>query len=505
MAAKLSRRLTAQDAAFLYFDSPAGPLHLGSLGIYEGAIRYDVLVGHLEPRIAAMPRYRQRVAFIPLNINHPTWEDDPNFSVRRHVRRVRPRGGLDDEGLRSLAAELFAQPLDRGKPLWDITLIEGLTGGRTALLSRAHHCMVDGISGIELLTALLDLTPTPAPPLPVEPWEPRPAPPPTTRTSEAFWDLLREQVEMWSDLGLLLVDGRERRRRELLVGRALGKAARFLLRAAPPTPFNAPLTPGRVIAWTGIPFADVRGIRSMLGGTVNDVVLTILTGALARYLDARSARDGSEAKPEELRVLVPVNVRREDQHGRLGNRVSFMTVTLPIAVPDPVWQLDDIREQTASLKRVNQAAGIELVLASLMRLPPPAQALIGAVRGPANSLANLVCTNVPGPMVPLYCVGHRMLEHYPLVPLGLHFGLNIAVTSYDQRLFFGVMAAAEAVPDPERIAEFLNESFERLRAAAGVARIELPRVAGRAMPAAAEAPSRPVRARKTGRARAAKR
>ena len=477
MAAHLSRRLTAQDAAFLYFDSPASPLHLGSLGLYDGDIPYRALVRHLQPRIDGMPRYRQRVAFVPLNLSHPTWEDDPGFDIRRHVRRIRPRGRVDDERLRRLAEELFAPPLDRSKPLWEIILIEGVTGGRSALLARAHHCMVDGISGIELLAALLDLSPTPPPPPAPEPWQPEPPPTPTTRLSDAFWDLLNEQVGFWTDLQLLLVDGRERRRRELLVGRALAKAARFLVQPAPPTPFNAPLAPGRAIGWTHMSFADVRAIRSALGGTVNDVVLTILSGALARYLNVA----GDDAAATELRVIIPVNVRREDQYGALGNRVSFMLAALPIGVPDPVRRLEVIRDQTDSLKRLNQPAGIELLLASLMRLPAPAQALVGAVRGPVNSLANLVCTNVPGPMVPLYCVGHRMLEHYPLVPLGLHFGLNVAVTSYDQRLFFGVMADAAQVPDADLVATYLSESFEELRHAAGVTPTDLPRVGERAI------------------------
>ena len=475
MAANLSRRLTAQDAAFLYFDSPTSPLHMGSLGVYEGDIRYGALVRHLEPRIDAMPRYRQRVAFVPLNLGHPTWEDDPSFDIRRHVRRIRPRGGVDSERLRRLAAELFAPQLDPSKPLWEIILIEGLTGGRSALLAKVHHCMVDGISGVELLTALLDLSPTPAPPLAREPWQPEPPPEPTTRLSDAFWDWLNEQVGLWSDLQLMLLDGRERRRRQLLMGRALGKAARFLARPAPSTPFNVPLTPNRAIGWTEMPFAEVRGIRSALGGTVNDVVLTILSGALARYLDVESDR----AAPQELRVVIPVNVRREDQQGALGNRVSFMLARLPMSVRDPVRRLEVIRAQTESLKRLNQAAGLELALALLMRLPAPAQALIGAVRGPINTLANLVCTNVPGPMVPLYCVGHRMLEHYPLVPLGLNFGLNVAVTSYDQKLFFGVMADAQTVPDADRVAAFLGESFEELRRVAGVATTDLPRVGDR--------------------------
>lgn len=475
MAARLSRRLTAQDAAFLYFDSPASPLHLGSLGIYEGEIPYEALVRHLEPRIDGMPRYRQRVAFVPLNLSHPTWEDDPDFDIRRHVRRIRPRGGVDDERLRRLAEELFSPPLDRDKPLWEVILIEGVTGGRSALLARAHHCMVDGISGMELLTALLDLSPNP-PPLPTpEPREPEPPPGPRTRLSDAFWDVLNEQVGLLTDLQLLLVDGRERRRRELLVGRALAKAARFLVQPAPPTPFNDALTPGRAIGWTDMSFADVRGIRSALGGTVNDVVLTILSGALARYLNV----EGDHSAPPELRVIIPVNVRREDQYRALGNRVSFMLAALPIGLVDPVRRLQAICEQTESLKRLNQPAGIELLLASLMRMPAPAQALVGAVRGPVNSLANLVCTNVPGPMVPLYCVGHRMLEHYPLVPLGLRFGLNVAVTSYDQRLFFGVMADASQVPDADPVAAYLRESFEELRRAAGVAPIDLPRVGER--------------------------
>ena len=473
MEANLSRRLNFEDAGFLYFEKPQAPLHVGSLGIYEGTIPFGTLVQHLESRIHTIPRYRQRVVFVPLNLGHPIWEDDPSFNIRRHVRRVRPRGPVDDARLAQLAAELFAPAMDRNNPLWDITLIEGLTGGRSALLARAHHCMIDGVSGVELLVALLDLTPTPRQvDPPEEAWVPRPTPPPAEMMSDAVWDWLYQQVGVWSDLQLMLLDSQDGRRRLLTLARSFQKAARFLLSPAPATPINAPVTPRRALAWTDMSFADVRAVRSALGGTVNDVVLAILAGALVRYL-------GPHATPE-IRVLIPVNVRRESEQGTLGNRVSFMLVGLPLAIEDPVQRLAIIRKEVQALKEVNQAEGLDILVQILGQVPPPVAPFAASLPSRVFTACNLVCTNVPGPMVPLYCVGHRMLAHYPLAPVSFELGVNVGVMSYDQRLFWGLMANAATVGDPERLAKNVDEAFAELRDAAGVVPSDLPHIGERA-------------------------
>ncbi len=488
MEAKLSRRLGFEDAGFLFFEKPEAPLHVGSLGIYEGTIPYRTLVRHLESRIHTIPRYRQRVVFVPLNLGLPTWQDDPSFDIRRHVRRVRPRGPVDDARLAQIAAKLFAPAMDRSRPLWDVTLIEGLTDGRSALLARAHHCMVDGVSGVELLVALLDLAPTPREvEPPAEPWTPQPTPAPAEMMSEAVWDWLYQQVGFWSELQLTLLNPEEGRRRLLTMARSFQKVSRFLLKPAPPTSFNAPVTPRRALAWTEMPFADVRAIRNAVGGTVNDVALTILAGALARYLGLHS----TDGVVPELRVLIPVNVRREDEQGTLGNRVSFMVAGLPLAVRDPVQKLVAISKQVQGLKRARAPEGLDMVAQLLSQVPPPFAAGAASLATFPFTVSNLVCTNVPGPMVPLYCVGHRMLAHYPLAPISFNLGVNVGVMSYDQRLFWGLVADAASMPDPERLARNLDEAFVELRNAAGVAPSDLPAIGAR--PTARE-PGPPVQA-----------
>jgi len=470
MAATLSHRFGPEDAAFLYFEKASAPLHVGSLGVYEGRISFDALVRHLESRLHTIPRYRQRAVPVPFHLGFPRWQDDPDFDIRHHVRRFRIRGAIDDRRLLDVASGLFAPMMERDRPLWDITLIEGLTGGRSALLARAHHCMVDGVSGLALLVALLDLTPQPreiGPPQ--DKWEPQPQPRPLDMVSDAAFDLLQQQVRVWSDVLLLALDREERRSRVRTVARSLQKAARFLLTPAPPASFNASLQPRRRLAWTDMPFADLRAIRSTCGGTINDVALAILAGALARY----ERRHAAKATPE-LRCLIPVNVRREEEDGTLGNRVSFMLAGLPLAVSEPLRRLAIIQQQMRELKQVNQAEGVDLVARLLGQVFPPLAAVAGALPTPPNTIANLVCTNVPGPMVPLFCVGHRMLAHYPLAPIAWDMGVNVGVMSYDQRLFWGLVADEAALPDPEQLARDLDDAFVELREAAGVTPISLP-------------------------------
>jgi diacylglycerol O-acyltransferase len=468
-----SRRFSSQDAFFLYFDNPGAPMHLGSLSTYEGRMRYEALVEHLDARIDDIPRHRQRPALSPLHIGRPTWEDDPTFDIRQHVRRLRPRGGIDDEGLRELAAELFAPQLDRTKPMWELTLVEGLTGDRSAIIAKIHHCMIDGVAGVELMMALLDMSPNPAPAPPRQPWRPRPFPDAFSRLSDAFWDRLKEQMSFYNDLSILAIDGNARRAGTSLIARGVRMAIPYLMRPAPSTSLSARLTQPRAIGTTEMPFADVRAIRSSLGGTVNDVVLTILAGALGRYLDLNM--DGR--LPKGVRVLVPVNVRREEQYGAMGNRVSWMLIPLPVGVRDPVERLHVIRTEMEAQKKANLPAALDALGELLSHTPVSLLALAGRLPPLPVSVSNLVCTNVPGPMVPLYCIGHRMLSHYPLAPLSMNMGLNAGVLSYDQKLFWGLLAHAQVAPDVQRLASMVDEAFEELRYAAGVKPIDIPRLA----------------------------
>ncbi len=469
MAKPLSHRLSGEDAAFLYFEKPSAPLHVGSLGIYEGTLDLDQVIRHLDKRIQLVPRYRQRVEFVPLNLGHPVWLDDPQFDLRRHLRRVRPRGPVTDARLAQIAAEIFAPAMPRDRPLWDATIIEGLTGNRCALLARAHHCMVDGIAGVELLEAALDFTPVPRRVrLDNARRAARPRPTATELVSEALWERLAAQLRGLSDLEMTLVEPRRRASTLATIARGFGEAIPYFTRPAPAFPFNTRVQPRRAIAWTAMPFSEVRAIRKAFGATINDVVLAIVCGGLSRYVGGRNNLPGLE-----IRMLIPVNVRTHDDEGTLGNRVSFMLTELPLDVRDPVLRLQAVRERIGRLKRAQQPEAVDLLAGLLGRLPPSLLSpAVGAVPLTPNTLSNVLCTNVPGPMVPLYCVGHRMLEHYVLAPVAWDMGMSIGVMSYDQRLFYCVITNAQALPDPGRFVRYLERSFRELRRAAGLSAAE---------------------------------
>src|SRR3990172_9307045 len=283
MPSNLTRRLSAQDAAFLYLERPGAPLHIGSLGVYEGCIPFERFVAHMDSRMPLIPRYRQRLAFVPLSVAHPTWEDDPQFDIRSHVRSVSLPAPDNDEQLRELTMELFAEPLDRGKPLWETYVIEGLEADRTGVLSKVHHAMIDGVSGIELLMAILDLSPEPAPPPDAPPWQPKPLPDAGARLADALLDQLSQQRDLLREFGETFITPRPRLRQTGDVLRALRNVSPWLALPAPRTPFSVRLSPERRVAFSEVSFVEIREIRTSLGGTVNDVVLAVLAGALPRF------------------------------------------------------------------------------------------------------------------------------------------------------------------------------------------------------------------------------
>jgi len=473
LASHLTHRLSAQDAAFLYLERPNAALHIGSLAIYDGRVSYDRFASHLEARMPLIPRYRQRVAFVPFNLGHPTWEDDPTFQVRSQVHHVTLAPPGSDAQLFELAAELFAPPLDRNRPLWEMFVINGLEGDRSAIVSRVHHCMVDGVSGIELLVATLDISPEPAPPPEPTSWMPKPLPGTAVRLNDAFWDGMEQQREIWRDFLEGLAHPQRRMQEMQDTMRALRRALPFLAVPAPRLPFYTQLSNKRRAAFSDMSFVEIREIRTALGGTVNDVVLAILAGALRRYL----SEHGIDVSRIEPRVAIPVNVRLENESGSLGNRVSAMFAPLPIGEADPAERLRLVQERITGLKEDNQAGAFELLTRAASYAPAPVHAL-NALAITTSTAVNMVCTNVPGPMIPLYCVGHLMLAHYPLVPLSLDMGLGAGVTSYNHRLFFGLMADPNAVPDIDRLRECVDLSFLELRNAAGVTPAELPPLRG---------------------------
>jgi diacylglycerol O-acyltransferase len=478
MTEKLIQRLTAPDAAFLYFERPNAPLHIGSLGIYKGQVAFQRFLSHMDSRMPNIPRYRQRLAFVPLGLSHPTWEDDPAFDIRNHVFHVSLPSPGNEEQLREVTAEIFAKPLDRDKPLWESYVISGIEGDRSAILSKVHHCLVDGVSGIELLMAIVDLTPEPAPPPEAAPWEPQPLPAAPTRIEGAVWDQIDRQLGAFQDWLQGMIDPQAQWKRAQDAMRAFTLASPYLTRPAPRTPFAVTIGPDRHLGFSEMSFIEIREIRTSLGGTVNDVVLTVLAGALRRYL----LQHGHQVDGVEIRVAVPVNVRLEEEQGALGNRVSMMLTSLPLGEGDAARRYRAIQEHVNSLKQGNQAAGLELLSRLGSLTPAPLQALFGMIPSP-NTLVNMICTNVPGPMIPLYSVGHLLLAHYPLVPLSMGMGLGVGVTSYNHRLYFGLTADPKAVPDIHFLKECVDESFLELRAAAGVSATDVPVFAGNHIPA----------------------
>jgi diacylglycerol O-acyltransferase / wax synthase len=471
----LHNRLSSLDAAFLNFEKKEAPMHIGSVSVFEGEIPFNKFIHNISSKLHLLPRYRQRVTPAPFNLSHPTWEFDPDFDIKNHVfRRKLDAPGTDAE-LAALAGRLFTPLMDRGKPLWDIYLIYGLTGKRMAMICRVHHCMVDGISGVDLLRIIMDLSPD-GPPAP----SPEPAPPPTTSpdATRRFFDSLlggmQEGMTRWTDFQNSLVNLAQ----SLTSGPAgavlpgLGQLFPSLVAPTSRLPFNRPCSGERRFVWSTFSFAEARAIRGVLKGTVNDVVLTVLAGAVANYVK----QHGQETAGRSLRVMVPVSLRREEQRGTLGNLVSLVPLEIPLDLDDPLARFRHINHKTLAMKQARLAEGINLLTALVGALPASVQSLVGAMASFPLPPVNMVATNVPGPQVPLYLMGQRMMAYYPYVPVGYAVGCGCAIMSYDQKLYFGLTSDVQAMPDVDSLREYLEESFVDLRKAAGVDEIEPPAI-----------------------------
>lgn len=468
---QLNHRLTSMDASFLYFEKKEAPMHIGSVMVFEGEVPFEPLVQMMDAKMHLLPRYQQLVAPDPFNLGHPTWEPDHNFDIRRHVFKVEIDAPGTEQELIALAGRIFSPVMERHKPLWDINVIYGLAGKRTAMICRVHHCMVDGVSGVDLMKILFDFSPEPAPVPPKPASAPRQ---PQVDTTRRFFDALlggmQEGMDRWMEFqrGLLnltqaMTDAQTRGVMQQVSGTLPKLAA-----PAASLPFNRPCSGERKLVWSVFSFAEARAIRAALGGTVNDVVLTTLSGAVARYV----ALHGQQLAGRAARFMVPVSMRQEEQRGALGNLVSMLPVEIPLDLPAPIERLRFITQKTGALKGGRVAEGLNLFSALMGALPAPVQALAGALATAPLPVFNMVSTNVPGPQVPLYALGKRMVGYYPYVPVGYAVGCGCAIVSYDQQLNFGLTADVQAMPDVERLKEFLDQSFAELRQAAGVAEIK---------------------------------
>jgi WS/DGAT/MGAT family acyltransferase len=461
----LNHRLTTLDATFLYTEKPSQPMHVGGSMLYEGHLPLSALIEALEARLHLLPRYRQKVVFPPFAMAHPTWEDDPAFDIRHHAAEVTLPPPGDDRALSEIGGQAFAGMLDRDHPLWKLIVVHGRADGNTAVIWKVHHAMIDGVSGVDLTMVLHDLkadAPPPAPP--AAPWQPRPLPDPLTLLQDAVRDRVTEVARAVTDDVFRLMRPTELDARLRQLASALGATAPNVLSPAPRVPWNAPLSAERRFGWAELPFGELRRAKSVLGGTVNDVVLTVIAGGLGRYLRALGERtDGVE-----IRAMCPVSMRRPDERGALGNLVSMIFAPLYVGVLDPVERLAAERAAMARLKDQDQAGGLYEMTHLMDRMPPAVQAVAGQLTMP-NTLLNTVSTNVPGPQIPLYLSGRRLIGWCPLIPLANEVGLVNAILTYDQRLTIGVTVDPRLVPDVWLYVECLKASFAELLAAADAA------------------------------------
>jgi diacylglycerol O-acyltransferase len=457
-------RLTGLDASFLHLERDAVHMHVAGCMIFEGqAPTYDELVEQIVSRLHLVPRYRQRLAFVPFGQGRPVWVDDPHFNVRFHVRHTALPSPGGEAQLRRLTGRVFSQALDRSRPLWEIWLVEGFAEDRFALLSKTHHALVDGVSGVDIATVLFDTSPEPMPVAPPDhEWVPRPLPSGAELLADALLERATVPTEMIRGARAALRGPRHVAGQMLGALGGLTAVARAGLAPAPPTPLNVRIGPHRRFTWVDGDLGQVKAVKNALGGTVNDVVLASVAGALGRYLRMHGAADDETV----LRVMVPVSVRADVERGALGNRVAAMWVSLPVGIVDPVQRLLTISREMDGIKDSGQAVGAQ-VLTELTGFAPPTIMAQAARLQARQRLFNLVVTNVPGPQFPLYMLGRRLAAMYPMVPLAANQALGVAIMSYDGQLNFGLNADYDALSDLEVLADELRASMAELAAAAG--------------------------------------
>ena len=457
-------RLTGLDSSFLHLERGGAHMHVASVLIFDGvAPSIRELTDHLVGRLDLVPRYRQRLAPVPLGQGRPVWVDDPHFNPGYHIRHTALPAPFDDETLKRLAGRLFSQRLDRTKPLWEIWLVDGMCDDRFAVIGKTHHALVDGISGVDITTVLFDTRPDPEGTGVARTWAARPLPSRAQLLADALVERATVPREMARGARALVRAPRRvaERARETLVG--VGALAWAGVNAAPPTPFNVPIGPHRRYTWVDADLDQFRAIKTKLGGTVNDVILAAVAGALGAYLRGI----GHDTTDLVLKAMVPVAVRADVERGVLGNRVAAMWAPLPVGIVDPRERFAAISTAMDGLKESGQAVGAQ-VLTEVTGFAPPTIIAQAARLQARQRFFNLVVTNVPGPQAPLYLLGRRLSAMYPVVPLAANQALGIAIFSYNGRLGFGLLGDYDALPGLEQIAAELENAIAGLAAAAGI-------------------------------------
>lgn len=458
-------RLTALDASFLGLESDAVHMHVGSVGIFDpgpmtdefGAVDFDEVIELTEAGLLRAPRFRQKLAVAPFS-DHPVWVDDEHFNLLYHLRHTALPIPGDDRQLKRLVGRIMSEKLDRAKPMWEMWIVEGLEGGRIALISKVHHCLIDGISGVDLLAAFMGPDASYRATKSEYSWVPRPAPSSAQLAADEV--LRRASLPGKALAGAVRALGHaEESIREVSRGatgfvQGLSKA----ISPASETPLNVPIGPHRRFDWTRFDLAVVREIKTKLGGTINDVVLACVTGAVRKYLVDRSF----DFTDVDVRVFIPVSTRDESQRGKLGNRVSMVVASIPVGEPDPKKRLELIIKETKSIKESGQAEGTE-AFEELSDLVSDNLITSLAKLAASRRTFNLVVTNVPGPPVPIYLNGGKLLESYPLVPLYENQALGIALFSYDGGLHWGFNSCWDNMPELHEFVFAIENEFETLR------------------------------------------
>jgi len=454
-------RLHPLDVSFLYLESPTTPMHVGGVTTFqipETGFDHARLVELISRRIALVPRYRQKVRWVPGRLANPVWVDDEDFDVTYHVRRsALPRPGTDAQ-LRELVGRLQSRQLDRQRPLWEIYLVEGLDRGRVAIVTKTHHAMVDGVSAVDIGTVMLDVAATPRD-VPDDDWQPARGPGPVALVAGAVGDLVRRPTHAAESLRGAVLDARATADRVAGVAGGVLSSLRSMARPAPGSPLNARIGEQRRFGMAATDLQDHRRIRTAHGGTVNDVVLATVTGALRAWLLTR----GEPVTPHTtVRAMVPVSVRQPGV-AAAGNRVSSYFVDLPVGEGSAVMRLHQVSHAMRGHKESGESVGAD-ALVQLSGFAPPTMHALGArvASSMTRRVFNLVVTNVPGPQYPLYAAGARMLQMYPVVPLAKGQAVSIGVTSYDGGVYYGLNADRDAMPDVDVLAACLEDALAEL-------------------------------------------
>jgi diacylglycerol O-acyltransferase / wax synthase len=460
------RRMTPLDTWFLHVEDEADHMHIGSVGTFAGPPPpYSELLDAIAAKLTEIPRYRQRFRSVPLGVARPVWVDDPHFRLEYHVRHTAipsPGGGRE---LRNLVGRVMGQQLDRRRPLWETWFVEGLSGGRWAMVSKVHHCVVDGIAGTDLLAVVLD--PSPDAPRPVRTtWQPEAEPSSVRLLRDAATDLATTPAEQWRAVRAFV------RRPQRVVREAAGAVVGLtgltrLVRPMPPNSLTGPIGPHRRWAWVDAELGTAKLVRQRLGGTVNDVVLTAITTGYRTLLHER----GELGPDTTVRTMVPVSLRTDDERGDYHNRVAAIFISLPVTVDDPSERYAAVRAQTEAMKSSGEPVATA-ALVSISGIAPPMflgvamRAATRLVQRQGQRYVTTVTTNVPGPQVPLYLLGRRMLSAHPYVPIAEGIRTGVAIFSYDGALSFGVTADYDTVPDLDVLTGGIAEGMAELLSAA---------------------------------------